>query len=224
MNNQHQNEIHTQKHQPETQLQPQQEQHPAPRGGGILRSMFNIPLLGLGVIFLLIYELTVPDDASLMLKVARRIGTYEAKILNTTLRQEADYQYAIKTAMDEVERLTQAYSILYSMNAEIAKTAYQMEAQLFQQQLISLDSAQTIDKVGTNLAGIACLMSKFGGGYGTSSACRTQEAMQDNLLARQKELLTKHRSQIPKNIIEGLPQPQQLLSPEFRKLAEKYPS
>ncbi len=107
---------------------------------------------------------------------------------------------------------------MHQTNADVTKMAWQMEANLLQSQLEALDSTQAVDKLGINVASAVCMFS------GDPTVCRTKNAMQDDIVQRKKDLMENHRSNIPKDIINQLVSPRDLLSTEFKIMRQKYSS
>ncbi len=199
------------------QNQPMYYPVPAPAGGGgVTLVMILLLMLGFGLV---VYELYfVSEENSVINRIMAKAGTGTATFDDSVEKEKTELEYALSTALAEVERISGAYNIVYQTNADVTKMAWQMESALLQSQLEALDSTQAMDKVGVNVASLGCMF------LGDPSLCGVKDAMQDNIVKRKKELMENHRSNIPQDIIKQLVSPRDLLSPEFKIMAQKYPS
>ena len=183
-----------------------------------------------GAALLLLWELFGPSSASVIVGLGDKLGRTEAAWLKAHEQEKAQYEAEIQLAVGQVDTIIAAYRMIYSANTGVIYKAYDFEGKILDRQIDVLDTTQFIDKLGTNVASFACMI----GGASTtaqadpelkaftSNACRSEIDMRDKLIGDYADYLPRHRTRIPKDMIENMPNPDDLISPEFRIIQTKY--
>ena len=195
------------------------------------RMMSGLTALGfVGFVLLLGWLIFAPADISGAGSLGSKLGSFIEGVVYSRTDADEAYEQRLAEAVAEVERVNQAYTNLFGAYANAVNTAYAMESRLFDRQAETISSTHFVGKIGANVADLVCMM------YGASpsaqidpslrhygqNACQSEENIREGLVKDYAVLLTKHRSTLPKDMIAGIPLPDQLLSDEFKASSKRY--
>ncbi len=178
-----------------------------------------IQLLSIPVVLaalVVIYEISVSDERSLWVKINERLGEGQKAVIEAAAPTEAWKEQMFQQAVAEIERVNIAYQNLWQANSQIMVIAYQMEDKVLQSQMDVIKDTYGAAKFNTNIADLGCAVNAFIPDPTLKQACRYAQEQRTKMARDLKNLAEQHRSLIPKDILQGLPKPEDLELSEQR--------
>ncbi len=173
-----------------------------------LVQLLSVPMVLGGI--LVIYELTAPEDRSIWVAIQERLAQGVVKEIEVAAPSEAWKEQLFQVAAAEIERVNQAYQSLWQANSQIMVIAYQMEDKVLQSQIKAIEESYGAAKFTANMGELGCALGGILGDYTLQSGCGYAQNQREKMAQEIKDITERNRSNIPKNIINGLPKPEDL--------------
>jgi hypothetical protein len=187
--------------------------------------MLLMPVFVIGVVF---WEIATPPSLSLIANLYETLGYGHAKATAIRTEAEAKYEHEIRLAVAEVDRVTHAYNGLWNSYNGAISASIAWEGQLLSRQVSTISTSQIVPQVVTNVAELGCALSHVAkepeSKIAMASACAEADRMREDMVADYATLIPAHRTNLTQDMIASFPQPTELLSSEYARVAAKYGS
>ena len=185
--------------------------------------LLTIPVFLLALVVL--YELNVDAERSLYVAYQNRLGEGDEAKIEVIAPPEAWREQVLQIAVAEIERRTLAYQSLWQANTQILELAYRMDDRVLQEQLNAVKGTYAGTTFNTNVADISCGIGSVLGDPNLQQGCNYAKNQRNKMAQELKSVAENHRSSIPKDILNGLPKPEDLGLDEqtLRSIIEEIP-
>lgn len=171
----------------------------------------------------LVYEIVAPPSASIIVGLKTKLGEGEGQGADHERAGRTRLEADINSAIAQVNAWQSAYNALYSAHAQIQLKAYNAEIAMYESQKKRLDDTNIMRVVGANAADTYCMLAQYTRDpEAIQHACGGGEAIREQMLGEYPDLLTRHRSDLPETLMQGIPRPEDVMMPEFERIRAQY--
>lgn len=185
-------------------------------------------LLPVFVAAVVLWEVVTPPKLSLIANLYETLGYGHARATAIRTEAEAKYEHEVRLAIAEVDRVTHAYNGLWNTYNNAVNASVGWEGQLLSRQVSAISGSQFVPQIITNVAEAACALAPFASEpeskVAMASACTEADRMREDMVAQYATLIPAHRTKLTQEMIASFPQPTELLSPEYARVAAQYRS
>jgi hypothetical protein len=191
------------------------------RAAGALMSGFVLggTVLVAGV---LLFETFGPKESSIIARLYEKLGYAQTLHMEAKAEVEAEYEYQVRTAIEEVERLTYGCNKIHDGLQVVIQQAAQMEAELVQAKAKALSATNGGRNLMTGFTDFMCILGKAAETPETEGFCTASEQTRSSMMQEYNAYPAGGRPRFVDDMASSLPTCSDLLSPEFQRLRAAY--
>ena len=167
-------------------------------------------------------EMFGSKESSLIARLYEKLGYAQTLHMEAKADVEAEYEYQVRTAIEEVERLTYGCNQIHDGLRAVIQQAAQMEAELVQAKSRALAATNGGRNLVTGFTDFMCVLGTAADANGTEGFCDASSQTRSAMMQEYNAYPAGGRPRFVDDMAASLPTCSQLLSPEFQRLQATY--
>lgn len=170
----------------------------------------------------LVVEVFGTKETSLIARLYEKLGYAQSLHMEAKAEVEAEYEYQVRTAIEEVERLTYGCNKIHDGLQVVIQQAAQMEAELVQAKAKALAGTNGGRNLVTGFTDFMCVLGTAAEADEAQGFCNASQQTRSSMMDEYNAYPAGGRPSFIDEMASSMPTCSQLLSPEFQRLRATY--